>query len=59
MNDINTIGTILFLVGIAIIILLFGYAIFIHWGLLGVVVYIASTCVFLGSVFMMMDEYKL
>ena len=51
MNDINKIGTILFLVGIAIIILLFGYAIFIHYGLLGVIVYIAITCIFLGSVF--------
>lgn len=50
MNDINKIGTILFLVGIAIIILLFGYAIFIHCGLLGVIVYIAITCIFLGSV---------
>ena len=52
MNDINTIGTILFLVGITIIILLFGYAIFIHCGLLGVIVYIAVTCIFLGSVFL-------
>ena len=55
MNDMNTIGTILFLVGIAIIILLFGYAIFIHWGLLGVIVYIAVTCIFSGSAFMIMD----
>ena len=55
MNDMNTIGTILFLVGIAIIILLFGYAIFIHWGLLGVIVYIAAICMFSGVVFMTMD----
>ena len=55
MNDINKIGTILFLVGIAIIILLFGYAIFMHWGLLGVAIYIAATCMFSGAVFIMMD----
>ena len=55
MNDINTIGTILFLVGITIIILLFGYAIFMHWGVLGVIVYIAATCIFSGSVFIIMD----
>ena len=55
MDDMNTIGTILFLVGSAIIILLFGYAIFIHWGLLGVIVYIAATCIFFGGVFITMD----
>lgn len=54
MKDINTIGTILFLVGITIIVLLFGYAIFIHWGILGIIVlYIAAICIFLGSMFMM------
>ena len=55
MNDINTIGTILFLAGIAIIILVFGYLVFTQFGLLGVVIYIAATCIFSGSVFIMMD----
>lgn len=55
MNDINTIGTILFLVGITIIILLFGYLVFTQFGLLGVAIYIVATCIFLGGVFMMMD----
>lgn len=52
MNDINTIGTILFLVGIVIIILLFGYLVFTQFGLLGVAIYIAATCIFLGGVTM-------
>ena len=43
MNDMNTIGTILFLVGITIIILLSGYLVFTQFGLLGVIVYIAAT----------------
>lgn len=44
MDDINT-GTILFLVGIAIIILLFGYLVFTQFGLLGLAIY-AATCLF-------------
>ena len=55
MNDMNTIGTILFLVGITIIILLFGYLVFTQFGLLGLAIYIAATCLFSGAVFMMMD----
>lgn len=55
MNDINTFGFILFLIGIAIIGFLIGYAIFIHFGLLGLIIYIASTCIFSGSACMMMD----
>lgn len=55
MNDINTIGTILFLVGIAIIILLFGYLVFTQFGLLGLAIYIAATCLFSGATFMIMD----
>lgn len=55
MNDMNTIGTILVLVGFAIIILLFGYLVFTQFGLLGVAIYIAATCIFLGGVFIMMD----
>lgn len=55
MNDINIIGTILVLVGIVIILLLFGYAIFIQWRLLGIIVYIAAICILLGSAFVMMD----
>lgn len=55
MNDLNTIGTILFLVGIAIIILLFGYLVFTQFGLLEVAIYIAATCMFSGAIFMIMD----
>ena len=55
MNDINTFGFILFLIGNAIIILLFGYLVFTQFGLLGVVIYIAATCIFSGSVFIMID----
>ena len=55
MNDMNTIGTILFLVGITTIILLSGYLVFTQFGLLGVIVYIAATCLFLGATFMTMD----
>ena len=55
MNDINTIGIILFLVGNAIIMLLFGYLVFTQFGLLGVTIYIAAICMFSGAIFMMMD----
>ena len=55
MNDINTFGFILFLIGIAIIGVLIGYAIFIHFGLLGLIIYIAATCIFSGGVFITMD----
>lgn len=55
MNDINTFGFILFLIGNAIIILLFGYLVFTQFGLLGLAIYIAATCMFSGSVFMIMD----
>lgn len=55
MNDINTIGIILFLVGIAIIILLFGYLVFTQFGLLGVAIYVAATCMSLGAIFITMD----
>jgi hypothetical protein len=55
MDDVNTFGVILFLIGIAIIGFLIGYAIFVYWGLLGLIIYIATTCTFLGSVFIMME----
>lgn len=55
MNDLNTIGAILILVGIAIIILLFGYLVVTQFGLLGVAIYIAATCIFSGGVFITMD----
>lgn len=52
MNDINTFGFILFLIGIAIMILLIGYLVFTQFGLFGVAIYIAATCIFLGGVTM-------
>ena len=55
MKDINIIGTILFLVGITIIILLFGYLVFTQFGLLGLAIYIATICLSSGAVFMTAD----